>query len=551
MTTRGVKGYLCFVLHAHMPYVRHPEHPYFLEELWLYEALTESYIPLLDLFSRLIDDRVDFRVTLSVSPSLADMLNDDLLMRRYSAHLERLIELTKDELRRNRRDPSFYPIVRMYCAKFRRVQYLFEKVYRRNLMEVFRRMHEVHRLEMITSAGTHAYLPLLSDYPEAVRAQLRVGLRQYRADFGRNPNGMWLPECGFAFGFDRYLSEEGYAFFFLETHGIMRGEPLPRYGTYVPAVCRTGVWAFARDADVSRQVWSSIAGYPGDPDYREFYRDVGFDTDVDHVRAFLDPYGARTYTGLKYYRITGKTTVKCPYDILRALRKARLHADHFVSCREKQIRDLSAKFRIRPVITATYDAELFGHWWFEGVDWLENICRSISSGAGVFRMVTPSEYLDLPRRLRAAQFCQPSASSWGEYGYHDVWLNERNDYLYRHLLKATERMIDLAQRFPTAEGIFKRALDQAAREVLLAQQSDWSFMIRNDRCADYARNRFATHIARFAALREGILSGNVDERNLKAMEEADRIFPWLDYRVFRGREDSETSALVRHTRRFS
>ena len=533
MIARRQNGYLCMVLHAHLPYVRHPEHEYSLEENWLYEAITESYIPLIDAFSRLVDDGVDFRITLSLSGSLTEMLNDALLMDRYTKHIERLVDLTERERRRTRGDIHFEPVVRMYQKRLRRIRYLFEEVYKKNLVSMFRQLQESGHLEIIPSAATHAYLPNLSLYPQAVKAQVQIGVQQYRKNFGCCPSGIWLPECGFTAGIDDYLREKGLTFFFLETHGIIRGSPSPQYETYLPALCRSGVLAFGRDTETSGQVWSSWGGYPGDFDYRDFYRDAGFDIDQDHIRAFLKPYGVKTYSGLKYYRITGKTDNKEAYVFQRAQMKAKKHANHFIMSREAQVGYLSEKFRIQPVITATYDAELFGHWWFEGVDWLEILLRQIDCRNRNFTTITPTEYLGLQNGQPRVQMCQPSVSSWGERGYHEVWLNDRNDHVYRHLLKATERMGDLAEKLPRTEGILRRALNQAAREILLAQHSDWTFMMKNCCAADYAQNRFAGHISRFTYLYEAILSGYVQEGRLTEMEDSDRIFRDIDYRVYR------------------
>ena len=535
-TANRQKGYLCMVLHAHLPYVRHPEYPFFLEENWLYEAMTESYIPLLDLLSRLIDDGIDFCLTLSLSPSLVEMLNDDLLMQRYTAYLARLMELARRERIRTRRSVRFAPVVRMYLNRFKRIQYLFEEVYRRRLIPVLREIQETGHLEIIPSAATHAYLPHLAPFPQAVRAQIRIGLRQYKDNFRRCPNGIWLPECGFVPGFDAYIKEVGLAYFFLEAHGITRGAPVPQFGTYLPVLCHSGITAFGRDAEVSKQVWSSFEGYPGDPYYRDFYRDAGYDVDEDHVRAILKPYGAKTYTGLKYYRITGRTDRKEPYDAQRARLKAAEHARHFIMNTESQVRRLHEQHRIRPVITATYDAELFGHWWFEGIDWLEMIFRKMDLRKRNFAMITPSEYLSRHDSKPFLQVSEPSVSSWGEHGYHEVWLNDRNDEMYRHLLKATERMIGLAERFSNAAGILRRALNQAARELLLLQHSDWTFMMNSGSYADYARKRFATHVSRFTRLYETIVSGHVKEGILTEMENRDRIFQNIDYRVYRSRK---------------
>jgi 1,4-alpha-glucan branching enzyme len=533
------KGYLCIVLHSHLPYIRHPEYDCFLEENWLYEAITESYIPLLDVFERLINDGIDFRITLSLSPTLVEMFNDNLLRERYKRYIERLIELTEKEAYRTKGDINFEPVVRMYKKRFRKVRYLFEDVYKKDLISAFKALQDTDKIEIITSAATHAFLPNLSMYPQGVRAQIKIGAEQYRKFFGRYPEGIWLPECGFTPGFDLYMKESGIRFFFLETHGLIHGTPLPRYGVYAPISCPSGVVAFGRDVESSKQVWSSIEGYPGDFDYRDFYRDIGFDLNLDYIKSYLHPDGIRTYTGLKYYRITGKTDNKKPYVIQNAKKKAEEHARNFIFNREIQINSLSEILKaqhaeLKPIITATYDAELFGHWWFEGLEWLDFLLRKIHLEQRNFRTITPSEYLSFQAHLPVNfQACQPSMSSWGYKGYNEVWLNGSNDYVYRHLLKATERMIYLAERFYNAKGLVQRALNQAAREVLLSQHSDWTFIMKMGTAKEYAEKRFIDHINRFNRLYQSIISDTISEKWLTELEYKDRIFQDIDYRVYR------------------
>ena len=529
------KGYLCLVLHAHLPYIRHPESDYFLEENWLYEAITEAYIPLLNVLYGLVDDGVDFGLTLCISPTLVEMLNDSLLRLRYQRHIERLIELSEREAYRTRKDRRFGPVVRMYRERFLMTRHIYEDILGRDLVSSFRQLQDTGKVEIITTAATHAFLPNLSMYPQAIRAQIKTACSVHRKNFADQVAGLWLPECGFSPGFDQHFREEGITFFFLDTHGVVQGKPPPRYGVYVPGLCPSGVAAFGRDVDTSLQVWSSVAGYPGDFDYRDFYRDIGFDLDLDHVRSFIRPFGAsNTYTGLKYYRITGRMKGKEPYVPERAKVRAAEHAEHFIRSREAQVDLLSRKLKIRPVISATYDAELFGHWWFEGTEWLNFLLRGIDGVRRNFRTVKPSEYLSLKvRRPSSLQVCEPSMSSWGDKGYSEKWLNEANDYVYRHLYKAVERMTYLAGRFPHSTGILQRALNQAAREVLLSQHSDWTFIMGNGTHSGYAKKRFNEHIRRFNLLYESIISGEVGEKSLMEIEDKDGIFKDIDYRIYR------------------
>jgi 1,4-alpha-glucan branching enzyme len=533
------KGYLSLVLHAHLPYIRHAEYDYFLEENWFYEAITETYVPLLNIFEKLLNDGIDFRITLSLSPPLVEMFNDDLLQWRYQRYIEKLIELSNRERYRMRRDIHFGPVAKMYNQRFRRIQYLFEEVYKKNLVSAFRALQDTGKVELMTSTATHAFLPNLSMYPQAIRAQIKIAAEHFRNNFHQPLSGIWLPECGYASGIDEYAREEGIQFFFLDTHGILYGKPLPRYGVYAPISCPSGVFAFGRDVETSKQVWCSVRGYPGDFDYRDFYRDIGFDLNLDDIRHYIHPDGIRTYTGLKYYRITGKTDRKKPYVEERARKKAADHAYHFVSKRKLQVDFLSKTFKdfripLRPVITALYDAELFGHWWFEGPDWLDFLFREIDRGHLNFRTITPSEYLHLlPSQCSGVQVCQPSMSSWGYKGYCEVWLNSSNDYIYRHLHKAVERMISLAGKFSNAKGVLRRALNQALRELLLSQHSDWAFIMDSSTAAGYARKRFEEHVMRFNNLYHAIISRNIPEKWLGEIEEKDSIFRDVDYRVFK------------------
>lgn len=523
------QGYLALILHAHLPFVRHPEYGEFLEEDWFFEAVTETYLPLLDVFERLVADDVAFRLSLVVSPTLAAMLTDALLRRRYVRYLDRRIDLTERELARTRGDQRFEPLARMYREHFIRCRERFSDRYQGDLLAAFARLEDAGALELMTCAATHGFLPLLELHPEAVAAQIRVGVAEHRRHFGRSPRGIWLPECAYTPRVDLILQQEDIRFVVLDTHGVAHATPRPRFGVYAPIFTRTGVAAFGRDLDTSRQVWSAEEGYPGDPYYREFYRDIGYDLDYDYIRPWIQPTGERKNTGIKYYRITRDGDHKAPYVPAIARERAEEHASHFLWARERQIECLRKELDRPPIVVAPYDAELFGHWWWEGPQFLEFFIRKAAADQDVFRLTTPSAYLrEYPRQ----QVCQPAMSSWGNRGYAEVWLNERNDWIYPHLHAAQERMISLALTFRDADGLRERALNQAARELLLAQSSDWAFIINQRTTVDYAEKRFREHIVRFTRLFEMIRDGVIDEGWLQAVEEQDNLFPAIDFRVY-------------------
>ena len=527
---KNIQGYLTLLLHAHLPFVRHPEYADFLEENWLYETITETYIPILDVFEGFVRDNIDFRITMSITPPLANMLADSLLQDRYLAHINKLVELSVKELDRTRWQPEYHETARMYNEKLIRCRTLFEENYKKNLINGFKRFQDMGKLEIITCGATHAFLPLMDLYPNAVRAQIKIAQQDYERHFGRSPAGIWNGECGYYPGLEKHLEEAGITYFFVDAHGILHADTLPRYGVFAPLACPNRIAAFGRDIESSRSVWSSEVGYPGDPDYREFYRDIGFDLEFDYIKPYIHESGLRVNTGIKYYKITGKTMYKEPYNRQNALTKAALHAANFLSKREQQIEDLVGVMDGRPpIVISPYDAELFGHWWYEGPDFLNFLVRRIATEPSSLALLTPSEYLE---RHSDQQVAQPSFSSWGNMGYSEVWLNESNDWIYRHLHKACERMTELANGYPNASGLTERALNQAARELLLAQSSDWAFIMKTNTMVEYAVKRTKSHINHFIDLYYAIKGKNIDEDFLRSLEQKNTIFPKIDYRVY-------------------
>ncbi|MBA3846606.1 MAG: DUF1957 domain-containing protein [Planctomycetes bacterium] len=525
-------GHLMLVLHAHLPFVRHPEEPVFLEESWLFEAITETYIPILGRLEQLHREGVHARLTMTWSPPLCEMLADPLLQQRYRRHVGRLLELAEQEVPAKAHSP-FAEAAVMYRDHFRWCLASMDR-FGDNLLRWVCLLRDAGVLEPITCGATHGYLPLMLT-KEGQRAQIQVAAMNYRKHFGQSPKGIWLPECGFIHGVDDLLREAGIRYFFVDTHGIYYGDPRPRYGVYAPVYTRAGVAAFGRDPESSRQVWSAEAGYPGDPAYREFYRDLGYDGEYDYVRAFLHPDGVRRNLGLKYHRITGKMPLheKQAYVPSPAFATAMRHGADFVAHRVQQSQRLGALIGRPPVIVSPYDAELFGHWWFEGPQFIESVFRAAAQSS--LQAVTGSEVL---AEHPVLQVVQPCASSWGDAGYNGVWLNPGNDWIYRHLHIAEERMVACAQRFPDAQGDQKRALDQMARELLLAQSSDWAFIMTTGTTVPYALRRTRDHISRFTGIYEQVIGNRLDPATLPEIERRDSIFQEIDYRVYAGAQAS-------------
>jgi len=518
-------GYLMLVLHAHLPFVRHPEHDEFLEEDWLYEAMLETYIPLLEVFAGLERDGIPFQITMTLTPPLCEMLSDPLLVSRFERYLRTLERLTHAERRRTRHTPQA-PCAQFYYDWIRQARQTFER-WHCNLVSGFRHFQEIGSLEIVTCSGAHCMLPLCATQ-EAARAQLRLAVRNYQKHFGRSPRGIWLAECGYADGVDTLLHEVGIQYFFGDTHAVLFAEPRPRYGNFAPVYCRNGVAVFARDQESSKQVWSAEVGYPGDPDYREFYRDIGFDADEEYIRPFLHKNGLRRNLGIKYHRITGKVPLdhKQLYNPHTARERAAEHAGNFLFNRQQQARYLNGVLGRPPLIVAPYDAELYGHWWFEGPWFIDFLFRKIACDQREVATLTPPRYLEM---FPANQVVEPCPSTWGDKGYFEVWLNGGNDWLYRHLHRGEEMMIELARRFRDQSPLIDRALNQAARELVLAQASDWAFIITTGTMVPYAEKRTRDHLHHLHGLYLQLMEHRLEEAWLAQLEWQTNAFPEIDY----------------------
>jgi 1,4-alpha-glucan branching enzyme len=521
-------AYHALILHAHLPFVRHPEHEDFLEEDWLYEAIFESYLPLLKMLRQLQADGVPAALTFTMTPSLCAMLNDDLLRRRAVRYLQRGREFCRQQ-------ETLVPeaqreLVAFYGERYAEALQFYEKELGCDIVGAFAQLQEEGMVEIITCAATHGFLPLMQNVPQAVRAQILIGRDSYRECFGRDPLGIWLPECAYAAGLDAVLAEAEIRWFVVDAHGVVLGQPRPRFAIFTPYFTPAGPACFGRDRDSSRQVWSSREGYPGDPAYRDFYRDLGLEVPMEQVEAAYGAGAHRRYTGVKPYRITGATPHKELYRRDWAWGAVDAHATDFLHSRTAQLGELAAKMPVDPILVSPFDAELFGHWWFEGPEFLNLYLRKAAYDQQVFTLTTPGRYLvEHPTQ----QILAPSASSWGNKGYWEVWLNEENAWIYPHLHAAARRMHNMAQNhLQTRRKLTKRLLAQMARELLLAQSSDWAFLMKTGTAKSYAERRTKDHLLRFNSLHQMLEEGTCDEEELRRMEETDNIFPHVQWQYY-------------------
>jgi 1,4-alpha-glucan branching enzyme len=510
---------LAIVLHAHLPFVRHPEHEESVEERWLFEAVLECYLPIVAALRRLAHEGVPARISMSMTPPLVAMLTDELILSRTTRHIDRLVELAAREAREAPEGER--GVAAFYRERLAGLRALWDEI-GRDLPGAIAALSRAGLVEVLGCAATHAYLPLLvadeRSGAAAVRAQLEVGLASHERVFGSRPRGLWLPECGWDPRLDDALAKAGVDHVVLETHGVLHATPRPLDGVHAPIRSPAGIAAFARDPEASWQVWSADHGYPGDPMYRDFYRDAGYERSAEALGALAHPARVPLPTGLKYRRVGDKGPDKPLYDPDAARARTRAHAAHFLERRAEAVRAAAPAMGNRPpLVVAPYDAELFGHWWFEGPDFLEEVLR-LSATREETRTTTLAAHLAL---WPIAQISMPEASSWGEGGYSHVWCNESNAWMWPEVRAVTARLVDAVR---TGDARRRRALEQAAREVLLAQSSDWPFLAYTRTAGEYPIERLKTHLLRA----EKLLGGDVDEGWLMEMEGRDNLFAGME-----------------------
>jgi 1,4-alpha-glucan branching enzyme len=525
-------GALCLVLHSHLPYVMaHGRWPHGMD--WLNEAASETYVPLLNILYDLVEEGISPKLTIGLTPVLVEQLADDDFKGEFDDYLEQRIQTAID----NRKEfeatnsPERAVLAAFWQRYYSNVKKTFKERFHWEIPQAFRKLQDGGHIEIMTSAATHGYIPLLGR-DECVQAQVRQGVAAYERHFGRRPRGFWLPECAYRprypwkrpvaregeapaeptmrKGADEFLSESGIDYFVIDSHLLKGGRPIGVYIDRFEALKR--LWAqfeeqyrpeeadksphFAylvnssgepkrpvgivtRDPETGIQVWSGEHGYPGDGLYLEF-----------HKKFFPG--------GLRYWRVTQS---KCDlldkqvYEPAKAFSEIPGQAAHFVGLVKGVLAGAKAAAGRPGMLCAPYDAELYGHWWFEGPMWIYYLCRRVHNDPDL-RMATCAEMLD---ELRPTTLVQLPEGSWGEGGFHWIWLNDWTTWTWKHIYEAEDRMVELCRAYRDSTKA-KRVLEQAARELFLLEASDWQFLISTWSARDYAETRVSLHFDNFTRL---------------------------------------------------
>ncbi|MDO4540645.1 MAG: DUF1957 domain-containing protein [Syntrophomonadaceae bacterium] len=502
---------LLLVLHSHIPYVkRQGRWPF--GEVWLFEAMAETYIPLLRNWNRLQEEGLSAPVTISFSPPLLEQIRSQYIHRQFVEYLHEKERLALEDERWyvSQSDHEMAQLANYYYRFYQDIRRDYLVELDGNIIEAARRLQEAGQFEIITTAASHAYLPLLDR--NSLKYQIYWAQKTYEKHFNAAPRGFWLPECGYFQGVEDLLIRYGFKYFFVDSHALEGGHPCSVFSgggdepllveaepfvqtglsTYCPyKVKNKDIMVLGRNAMVSQQVWSADSGYPGDPRYREFHRQ-------SHR------------SGYKYWQVTDRfnslDTKKC-YNPEQAQQLTQYHAQDFIRSIMSTGHEAEAMGYPEPLIVGCYDTELFGHWWWEGIDWLDTVMRGFIAEPEL-DFTLPSQ---IPDELPEAQVFE---SSWGMGGKHYVWENPETNWMW-DIIRRANREFEALEIWPSAPEMRRQTYRQILRELILLESSDWLFMVSNNLTRDYALKRFFEHYSKFTRLVSVFKSGNYTESFLQ------------------------------------
>ena len=551
-------GSFVFMLHSHLPYYRMAGMWPFGEEN-LYECMSETYVPLLNAISELYEEEgIKAKLTVGITPILAEQLNDEHLKQGFIEYLDSRIKAVSEDLERYPDPEVAHSQHLKYLAKwyfdwYNRIKDLFVNKFNKDLIAGFKKYQDLGCIEITTSGATHGFSPLLAT-DTSLNAQFKVGSDTTKRLFGKKAKGCWLPECAYRQGYE-FIGKDGkkkwrpaievtlqnndIEYFFTESHVIEGGNSVGErrvvgiYGNieYIPLPQReaTGydtysaywlpdaqVAVMGRNDRAGFQVWSAADGYPGDGCYREFHK-------------------KDDNSGMNYWRITSPKTDlgdKMLYDPVLAMNQVNSNSDHYTTLIYHLLNDYKKSHNGKEgLIMVSFDTELYGHWWFEGVEFIKQVIRKMNNFIPEIERCTAGEYLEKHPPVDTIQIPE---SSWGQGGHFYVWLNHLTEWMWPIINGCEKRIIDIVSKYEKIpeDKLLHRALNQLARENLLLQSSDWPFLITTWQAKDYATDRFREHVDRFEYIADMIESGNINDEELKKIEAIDNCFSVIDYRVY-------------------
>ena len=538
------KKSLIIVLDAHLPYVRNTETSGTVEESWLFNGLTFTYLPLLRSFAAMERDGVPFHIGIALSPELAEMFADPLLQDRYCEHLARSIDYAENLLAGNAITGLKRETLERHLELLRKNALDFEGVYKKDVIKQLDYFAERGFVELLAAPATPCFFPFYRDIPEAIDAQMEVGLMACRKRFSSIPEGFWLPALGWFPGVEKPLRAYGFHYTIVENTALLFSKEPPEAGVFAPAACENGFTVFPRDSFASDELASGECGFCVNPVYMDTDRDIGFTLAAEELAPLFDASLGRRATGFRFFSRgaaakEGEAAIGAQdedaglYNPDMAALQVEADAKAFLDKSCETLKLASEQLGGGHVCrTCAFPATFFGVEWLEGIDWLEKTFRLASSMYDVSfeRPAAVMKAFFAERRRRKA--VSPVFSTWLDKGYADELLNSANDWAYAYIKKATARMVDIAGRFSESRPLSERILNAAAREVLLAQSIEWPILMNDPVNFEYARARLEESIKAFTTVYDSLGSNEVSTEWLTEIEKKRPLFPFINYRAF-------------------
>ena len=498
-----------FVLHGHMPWVLHHGHwPH--GNVWLFEAALGVYIPLLQMLENIEKDQISAQLSLGLTPVLLMQLSHE----DFKSGFETFLNARISEVENCRE--KYGHLAEFWLERFTKIRAFYLEIERDIPKAFIQYVKEdgTGRISLLASTASHGFSPLLSS-TQSFEQQLEEGLNVYEQLVGFRPKGLWLPECAFLpettrpspidgsspwrKGIDRILAENGISHFFIEASALeanrsegkivdshfqkVTWEEANQHPDEWRDVCKPyrvstiGQWAdihcFARHPKLCSQVWAADGGYPGDGQYLEFHKKEG---------------------EIRFWRVTSRQVglgQKEFYNPEEAKKMIHYHAKHYVDGMEDALKDKPDGH-----LSLCFDAELFGHWWFEGPEFLEQVLREIAQREHLTAISAETCVEDKP----AENVVWIPESTWGEGGDHRVWLNGQTHWMWKVIYGCEQRFFEIVNH-QEIKGKWRWELFQALKwELLMLQASDWLFVIKTGGAVDYGHRRFCLHVERFERL---------------------------------------------------
>lgn len=515
---------LVIVLVAHEPYTRCIEDR--IPGIWsetLFPDITATYIPLLKMMESLKKDGVPFKLSLVLSPTLCALLDDPRVQEEYVLWLERLISLGEHELERTKENKQLSALVQEYISRLNEKKVFFRDACGGLLLPKFAEFAASGNIELLATAATFCFLPHYRNLSEVIDAQIEAGLLSHRTYFDSIPFGFWLPLMGYTEEIEKNIHKYGLAYTIIDSHGFLFSDPLPECGIFAPARCGNGLAVFGRDPETPSDIRSQFAAHTV---YRNQNRDIGFELPCTDLNAFLADDKGRKLTVFKYWTQNNADTV---YNHCAAAEQAAQDAETFLNIKAARLAEASRELRGAAVSSVcAFDARELGSNWYEGIDWLEQVFRRAAKRTDI----ACSSCTEILRSSGTLQQIRPFMSAAEGSGYGETLLDKSNSRMFTYAFKAAERMIDLAGRFSSDSGLKERCLNLAAKQLLLAQSSDWPRMLYAGINADYAETLFKSAILGFSTVYDSLGSNCVSTEWLTRTEKYLPLFPWINYRIF-------------------